>query len=73
MLILKKTTSKEINVALFPYLPKQSINQKHDEICIPFEYRPLTDEEKKRYSGQKQQDKIIRCRRTGNPGKITPL
>ena len=30
-----------------------------DEVCIPFEYRPLTDEEKKRYSGQKQQDKII--------------
>ena len=30
-----------------------------DEICIPFEHRPLTDEEKKRYSGQKQQDKII--------------
>ena len=30
-----------------------------NEICIPFEYRPLTDEEKKIYSGQKQQDKII--------------
>ena len=30
-----------------------------DEICIPFECRPLTDEEKKKYSGQKQQDKII--------------
>ena len=29
------------------------------DICIPFEYRPLTDEEKKKYSGQKQQDKII--------------
>ena len=30
-----------------------------DEISIPFEYRPLTDLEKKKYSGQKQQDKII--------------
>ncbi len=30
-----------------------------DEVSIPFEYRPLTDEEKKKYSGQKQQDKII--------------
>lgn len=30
-----------------------------DEIRIPFEYRPLNDEEKKRYSSQKQQDKII--------------
>ena len=30
-----------------------------NEVCIPFEYRPLTDEEKKHYKGQKQQDKII--------------
>ena len=30
-----------------------------NEVSIPFEYRPLTDEEKKKYSGQKQQDKII--------------
>ena len=30
-----------------------------DEIRIPFEYRPLTASEKQRYSGQKQQDKII--------------
>ena len=28
------------------------------EIAIPFEYRPLTDEEKARYGSQKQQDKI---------------
>ena len=28
------------------------------EICLPFEYRPLTDEEKARYGRQKQQDKI---------------
>jgi adenine-specific DNA-methyltransferase len=30
-----------------------------DEISIPFEYRPLSGEEKKIYSGQKQQDKIL--------------
>ena len=30
-----------------------------NEICIPFEHRPLTDEEKKQYRGQKQQDQII--------------
>ena len=30
-----------------------------DEISIPFEYRPLTDEEKRTYGTQKQQDKII--------------
>ncbi len=30
-----------------------------DEVCIPFEYRPLTDEEKSLYGKQNQQDKII--------------
>ena len=42
-----------------------------DEICIPFEYRPLTDEEKKRYSGQKQQDKIIDAAEPEIMGKLT--
>ena len=42
-----------------------------DEICIPFEYRPLTDEEKKRYSGQKQQDKIIDAVEPEIMGKLT--
>ena len=30
-----------------------------NEVCIPFEYRPLTDAEKKRWSGNNQQDKIV--------------
>ena len=30
-----------------------------NEIRIPFEYRPLTDEEEKKYGGQKPQEKII--------------
>ena len=30
-----------------------------NEVCIPFEYRPLTDAEKKRWSGNKQQNKIV--------------
>ena len=30
-----------------------------DEISLPFEYRPLTDEEKRSYGTRKQQDKII--------------
>ena len=30
-----------------------------DEICIPFEYRPLIDDEKSRYGTRDQQDKII--------------
>ena len=30
-----------------------------DEVCIPFEYRPLTDKEKSRYGNRDQQVKII--------------
>ena len=30
-----------------------------DEVCIPFEYRPLTNAEKKNYGTRDQQDKII--------------
>ena len=42
-----------------PLSGKTKYNSETGEICIPFEYRPLTDEEKKIYSGKKQQDKII--------------
>ena len=42
-----------------PLSAETNYNAEADEVCIPFEYRPLTDEEKKKYGGQKQQDKII--------------
>ena len=42
-----------------PLSAETTYSSETDEIHIPFEYRPLTDKEKKRYSGQKQQDKII--------------
>ncbi|MCY3548954.1 MAG: hypothetical protein OXH39_00730 [Candidatus Poribacteria bacterium] len=42
-----------------PLSAETKYNPEIDEVCIPFEYRPLTDEEKKIYSSQKQQDKII--------------
>ncbi len=42
-----------------PIAANTKYNSETDEVRIPFEYRPLTDEEKKLYSGQKQQDKII--------------
>ena len=42
-----------------PLFAETNYNAEADEVCIPFEYRPLTDEEKKKYVGQKQQDKII--------------
>ena len=42
-----------------PLSDETTYNSETDTVCIPFEYRPLTDEEQKKYSGQKQQDKII--------------
>ena len=42
-----------------PLSAETNYNSETDELCIPFEFRPLTDDEKKLYSGQKQQDKII--------------
>ncbi len=42
-----------------PLSVETKYNSGTDEVCIPFEYRPLTDEEKKLYGKQKQQDKII--------------
>lgn len=42
-----------------PLSAETTYKSETDEISIPFEYRPLTDAEKKCYSGQKQQDKII--------------
>ena len=42
-----------------PLSAETTHNPETNEVCIPFEYRPLTDAEKKKYSGQKQQEKII--------------
>ena len=42
-----------------PLSDETTYSSETDEISIPFEYRPLTDEEKKKYGRQKQQDKII--------------
>ena len=42
-----------------PSSHKTSYSPENDEVCIPFEYRPLTDEEKSRYGTRDQQNKII--------------
>ncbi len=42
-----------------PLSAETNYNSETDELCLPFEYRPLTEEEKKLYGKQKQQDKII--------------
>ena len=41
-----------------PLSAETTYSPEADEICIPFEYRPLTDEEKARYGRRKQQNKI---------------
>ena len=42
-----------------PLSAETTYSPETDEIEIPFEYRPLTDEERQSYGPQKQQDKII--------------
>ena len=54
-----------------PLSAETKYNSEIDEVCIPFEYRPLTDEEKKIYSSQKQQDKIIDAAETEIMASLT--
>ena len=56
---VEKDNVKGAKRFFIPLSSETTYSSETDEICIPFEYRPLTDEEKKKYSGQKQQDKII--------------
>ena len=63
-----------------PISDETTYSSKTNEVRVPFEYRPLTDEEKKRYSGQKQQDKItdaaeqeIMARLTGHYNALSEL
>ena len=42
-----------------PVSDKITPSPETNEICIPFEHRPLTDEEKKNYGTKNQQEKII--------------
>lgn len=56
---IEKDNVKGTKRFFVPLSAETTYRSETDEISIPFEYRPLTDAEKKRYSGQKQQDKII--------------
>ena len=42
-----------------PISAETDCKQESNEVCIPFEYRPLTGAEKKNYGTRDQQDKII--------------
>ena len=56
---IEKDNVKGAKRFFIPLTAETENNTESDEVCIPFEYRPLTDEEKKLFSGQKQQGKII--------------
>lgn len=56
---IEKDNVKGTKRFFIPLSDETTYSPESNAICIPFEYRPLTDAEKKRYRGQKQQDKII--------------
>ena len=56
---IEKDNVKGTKRFFVPLSAETTYSSEANEVCIPFEYRPFTDEEKKIYSGQKQQDKII--------------
>ena len=56
---IEKDNVKGVKRFFIPLSSETKYNSETGEIYIPFEYRPLTDEEKKIYGNQKQQDKII--------------
>ena len=56
---IEKDNVKGAKRFFIPLSAETTYKSETDEVCIPFEYRPLTDEEKSRYGKQNQQDKII--------------
>ena len=58
---IEKDNVKGVKRFFIPISDETIYSPKTDEVCISFEYRPLTDGEKKKYSGQKQQEKIIKA------------
>ena len=51
---IEKDNVKGAKRFFIPLTAETENNTESDEVCIPFEYHPLTDEEKKLFSGQKQ-------------------
>ena len=56
---VEKDNVKGANRFFIPLSAETTYSPETDEICIPFEYRPLTDEERQSYGPQRQQDRII--------------
>lgn len=56
---IEKDSVKGTKRFFIPLSDETNYSPKTDEISIPFEYRPLTDEEKSLYGTRDQQEKII--------------
>ena len=56
---IEKDNVKGVKRFFIPLSSETKYNSGTDEVCIPFEYRPLTDAEKSRYGPRDQQEKII--------------
>ena len=67
---IEKDNVQGVKRFFLPIAAETEYNSETDEVHIPFEYRPLTDDEKKLYSGQKQQDKIIDAAELEIMGKL---
>ncbi len=68
---IEKDNVKGTKRFFVPLSAQTKYNSETDEVCIPFEYRPLTNEEKKIYSGQKQQNGIINAAEPEIMGRLT--
>lgn len=56
---VEKDNVKGENRFFIPLSAETDYNPENNEVRIPFEYRPLTNDEKSKYGKQKQQDKIV--------------
>ncbi len=56
---IEKDNVKGAKRFFIPLSAETNYDPEADEVCIPFEYRPLTDKEKSDYGTRDQQDKII--------------
>ncbi len=56
---IEKDNVQGVKRFFIPIAAETKYNSETDKVCIPFEYRPLTDDEKSRYGTRDQQDKII--------------
>ena len=68
---VEKDNVKGAKRFFIPLSAETKYDSERNEVCIPFEYRPLTEEEKSHYGTRDQQDKIIDAAESEITGKLT--